>query len=70
MNNFQSFLVAASIVLIAFAPVTCSMNTNRTIESMVKSGADPADAKCAVAATYNHDICAIRATTKNKKSPE
>lgn len=61
-------LVALCAVLLAAAvitiPVACNISDNATMGGMVRGGAHPIDAMCAVKAHDNRQACTARAVTK------
>ena len=66
----SEIFVIIGVVVVAVAvvttPLSCTMNDNATMEAMVKAGANPMDAQCAVKSGISKELCAIRAATKSE----
>lgn len=64
-DNLVTICVALVCIVLAASPVACSMNDNYAVTEMVRSGANPMDAKCAVKALGSPDpFCILRAAGK------
>lgn len=64
----KAIVICICTLIAATSGCTLSMNyqDNSAIESMVKSGADPLDAFCAVRQQNSSPVCSIRAAEKLK----
>ena len=58
-----ALVLAVIVAILVGAPLACSMNDNATIAEMVKAGAHPVDAKCAVKSGGSTE-CLVRAAMK------
>lgn len=66
VRNIIAWIVAAmAVVLVAWAPVKCTMDSNERIAQAIESGVNPIDAQCAFGILNDQSKCAIRAATKN-----
>lgn len=68
VRNIVGWIVMGlAAVLIAWAPVKCSMDTNEKIAQAVARGANPMDAKCAFANGNTGADCTVRAAISGKE---
>lgn len=66
----------AALLTLLLSPVACTMHRNRMIAEIVKNGADPIEAKCALTATPSNSdtgrVCftkALRAEPQTNRNP-
>ncbi|MNN71078.1 hypothetical protein D3C81_1869790 [compost metagenome] len=60
----------AMAVLIAWAPVKCTMDSNAKVAEAIEQGANPIDAACAYSSNMGSSSCIVRAamTETDKKA--
>lgn len=67
-RNIIAWIVgAAAIVLVAWAPVKCSMDSNSKVASAIEGGANPIDAACAYSNNNASPTCIVRAAVGEGK---
>lgn len=68
VRNIVAWVVSAlAAVLIAWAPVKCTMDSNERISAAVEAGVNPIDAQCSFGIFNDQSKCAIRAAVSEKK---
>lgn len=68
-RNITGWIVtAAAAVLIAWAPVKCSMNSNEKVAAAIEGGSNPIDAACAYTSQGSSPTCIVRAAVSGGKS--
>lgn len=69
--NRQEFITAVLVAICVLAliamPVACTFSDNKAIEEMVKAGAHPMDARCAVHTQTGETLCLARALNKQQE---
>lgn len=63
-NNLVALCAALLAAAVTATPVACNISDNATMEGMVKGGAHPIDAMCAVKTHDNKQACTARAMLK------
>lgn len=67
-NIIAWIMCALAVIFVAWAPVSCSRDSNDRIESAVKAGVDPQEAACAYGYSQNSTpACIIVAAKKGAK---
>lgn len=69
LRNIVGWIVgAAAVVLIAWAPVKCSMDQNAKVAQAIEGGANPIDAACAFTSNGSSSPCIVRAAVGEGKA--
>lgn len=53
--------VAAGLIALSAVIASCTAHNTAAVKSMVAGGANPLDAKCAIEASRENTVCAVRA---------
>lgn len=69
-RNMVAWVAACSMLaVVAWAPVSCTQQTNAKIEALIQKGVDPVAARCAIKGQEGYEsTCAILAS-KNGQAP-
>lgn len=69
VRNIVAWIIgAAAVVLVAWAPVKCSMDSNEKVSQAIEGGANPIDAACAYTSQSSSAPCIVRAAVGQGKA--